>query len=170
MSIGIKYSLWFQANAGLRQGCVLSPTLFNIFLEQIMMDTLGSFSSGVKIGGQVITNLRFADDIDLICSNHGNLRRLTSLLDITSRKYCVEINAEKSKIMIVGKEKTVLAHTIQVMGKDLETVDLFKYLGSKITADGKCSEEVRSRLAVATASLKNLSSIWRNSGISVKTK
>jgi len=62
---------------------MLSPTFFNIFLEQIMIDTMGSFSSGVKIGGQVITNLRFADDIDLTCGNEGDLRRLTSLLDIT---------------------------------------------------------------------------------------
>jgi len=69
-----KYSSRFTANVGVRQGCVLSPILFNIFLEQIMMDTLGSFSSGVKIGGQVITNLRFADDINLIRSNEGALR------------------------------------------------------------------------------------------------
>ena len=72
--IGDKYSSRFTANVGVRQGCVLSPTFFNIFLEQIMMDTLGSFSSGVKIGGQVITNLRFADDIELMCSNEGALR------------------------------------------------------------------------------------------------
>ena len=91
------------------------------------MDTLGSFSSGVKIGGQVIINLRFVDDIGLICSNQGDLRRLTSLLDITSRKHGMEINAEQNKIMIVGKEKKVLAQTIQVMGKELETVDSFKY-------------------------------------------
>ena len=69
----------------------------------------------------------------MICSNEGNLRRLTSLLDITSRKYGMEINAEKSKITIVGKEKKVLAQTIQVMGKDQETVDSFKYLGNNIT-------------------------------------
>ena len=88
MLIGDKYSPWFKANVGVRQGCVLSPTLFNMFLEQIMIDTLCSFSSGVKIRGrQIITNLRFAGDIDLICSNEEDLRRLTSLLDITSRKY-----------------------------------------------------------------------------------
>ena len=62
----------------------------------------------------------------------------------------MEINVEKSKIMIVRKEKELLTQTIQVVGKDLETVDSFKYLGSNITADGKCSEAVRNRLAMAT--------------------
>ena len=95
--IGDKYSSWFKANVGVRQGCMLSPTLFNNFLEQNMMGTLDSFSGGVKIGGQVIKNLRFADDIDLICSNEKDLRRLTSLLDITSRKYGMELNAGKAK-------------------------------------------------------------------------
>jgi len=72
--------------------------------------------------------------------------------------------------MIVRKEKELLTQTIQVMGKDLETVDSFKYLGSNITADGKCSEEVRNRGAMATSSLTNFSNIWQNSNISVKTK
>jgi len=76
---------------------------------------------------------------------------------------------KKSKIMIVGKEK-VLAQIIQVMGKDLETVDSFKYLGSNIIADGKCSEEVCNRLAMATSSLMNFSNLWQNSNISIKTK
>ena len=51
----------------------------------------------------------------------------------------MEINANKSKILIVGKEKKTLAQTIQIMGTDLETVVSFRYLGSKITADGECS-------------------------------
>ena len=149
---------------------MLSPTLFNIFLEQSMMDALNSLSSGMKIKGQVITNLHFADDIDLICSNEEDIRRPTSILDITSRKYGMEINAEKSRIMIVGKERKVLAQTMQVMGKDLETVDSFKHLGRKVTADGKCSDEVHNRLAMATSSLRNLSNIWRNSSSSIKAK
>ena len=82
----------------------------------------------------------------------------------------MEINAEKSKIVIVRKENKVLAQTILVIGTDLETAVSFKYLGSKITADGKCSEEVSSRLAMATSSLMNLNSIWRNSSISIRTK
>ena len=55
---------WFRTTAGVRRGCLLSPTLFNIFLERIMTDALEDHEGTVSIGGRTFTNLRFADDID----------------------------------------------------------------------------------------------------------
>ena len=55
---------WFQTTVGVQQGCILSPTLFNIFLERIMTDTLEDHEGTVNIGGRTIINLCFADDID----------------------------------------------------------------------------------------------------------
>ena len=56
---------WFRTIGGVRQGCLLSPTLFSIFLERIMTDTLEDHEATVSIGGRIITNLCFADDIGL---------------------------------------------------------------------------------------------------------
>ena len=57
---------WFRTTAGVRQGCLLSPTLFNIFLERIMSDALEEHDEKVGTGGRNITNLRFADNIDAV--------------------------------------------------------------------------------------------------------
>ncbi len=67
---------WFKTSVGVSQGCKLSPCLFNIFLEQIMQETLHDFEGKVKVGGRPVTNLRFMDDIDLLGINSKSDRRL----------------------------------------------------------------------------------------------
>ena len=65
---------WFDTSVGVCQGCLLSPTLFNIFLERILTDALDGHIGTVSIGGLLITNLRFADDIDGITGSKEELR------------------------------------------------------------------------------------------------
>ena len=65
---------WFQTTVGVRQGCLLSSTLFNIFLERIMTDALEDHESTVSIEGRTITNLRFADDIDGLAGEEEELQ------------------------------------------------------------------------------------------------
>ena len=67
---------WFQTTVGVRQGCLLSPTLFNIFLERIMTDALENHQGTVSIGGRTITNFRFADDIDGLAGDEQELANL----------------------------------------------------------------------------------------------
>ena len=90
---------WFRTAVGVRQGCLLSPTLFNIFLERIMSDALEEHDGKVSIDGRNITNLRFADDIDALAEEEQELEALVESLDKTCTRYKREISAEKTKLM-----------------------------------------------------------------------
>ena len=78
---------WFRTTVGIRQGCLLSPTLFNIFLERIMCDALHEHKSTVSIGGRPVTNLRFADDIDGLAGSQAELAELIRRLDKSCSAY-----------------------------------------------------------------------------------
>ena len=90
---------WFRTTVGVRQGCLLSPTFFNIFLERITTDALEDHEGTVSIGGRTITNLRFADDIDGVAGDEEELANLVEHLDKASTAYGMEISAEKTKLM-----------------------------------------------------------------------
>ena len=90
---------WFRTTVGVRQGCLLSPTFFNIFLERITTDALGDHEGTVSIGGRTITNLRFADDIDGLAGEEEELTKLVQHLDKASTTYGIEISAKKTKLM-----------------------------------------------------------------------
>ena len=91
---------WFHTTVGVREGCLLSPCLFDIFLEQIMTEALKSFEGNVRIGERSINNLRFADDLDLIAGIMKELAELTERLDKSASAFGMDISAEKSKTMV----------------------------------------------------------------------
>jgi len=77
-------SEWFGVKKGVRQGCVLSPYLFNILAVMVMRETLDGFQDGLQTGGRMITNLRYADDINLLATSEAELQELVDCLDRVS--------------------------------------------------------------------------------------
>ena len=153
---------WFRTAVGVRQGCLLSPTLFNIFFEWIMSDAL-EHDGKVSIGG----NLRFADDTDALAEEEQELEALVESLDKTCTRYMMEISAEKTKLMT--NSANGVQREIKVKGQKLGTVTSFKYLGAVVSDDGS-KPEVLSRFAQATAALTKLKPIWRDNNISLGSK
>ena len=132
---------FFNTTVGVRRGCLLSPVLFNIFLKQIMINTLDEYTSTISIGGQKISNLRFADDIDLIAGNNTELQDLTNRLVESSKAHGMEISQEKSKTMVNSKNNDKCAK-IYMDGILLEDVKIFKYLGATLKSDGASGNEL----------------------------
>ena len=88
---------YFKTTVSVRQGCLLSPVLFNLYLENIMRETLHSFKSSFSIGRRTISNLRFADDIDLVGGSNNELQKFTDRLSKSARVYGMEVSSEKKR-------------------------------------------------------------------------
>ena len=130
---------WFQIGKGVRQGCILSPCLFNLYAEYIMRNTgLEEAQAGTKIAGRNINNLRYADDTTLTAENEEELKSLLMKVKEESKKVDLKLNIQKTKIMASGP-----ITSWQINGEAVETVADFIFGGSKITADGDCSHEIK---------------------------
>ena len=158
---------WFRTTVGVRQGCLLSPTLFNIFLKRIMSDALEEHDGKVSIGGRNITNMRFADVIDAVAEQEQEPKVLVESLDKTCTRYKMEISAEKTKLMTNSANS--IQREIKVKRQKAGTVTSFKYLGAVVTDDGS-KPEILSRIAQANAALTKLKPIWRDNNVSVASK
>ena len=146
---------WFRTTVGVRQGCLLSPTLFNTFLERIITDTLENHEGTVSIRGRAITNLRFADDIDGLAGEEEEMANLVERLDRASTADGMGISAEKTKLMT--NNTSGINTEIKVNSQKLETVTSFKYLGSVII-DEDSKLKILSRIVQTTAALTRLKS------------
>ena len=120
-----------------------SVYLFNI-LAILMRETLDGFHGGPQIGGRIVTNLRYAVDIDIIllATSEAELQELVDCLDRVSRKYSLLINVNKTKVMVSDG----IACRILIKNEQMEQVDTFPYLGSLVTEEDQCTTEFRTRL------------------------
>ena len=131
---------WFQVGKGVHQGCILSPCLFNLYAEYIVRNAgLKEAQAGIKIAGRNINNLRYADDTTLMAESEEELKSLLMKVKVESEKVGLKLRnwlkIQKTKIMASGP--------ITSWEIDGETVSDFSFGGSKITADGDCSHEIK---------------------------
>jgi hypothetical protein len=133
---------------GVRQGCPLSPILFNIYIEELVQEAMENTEEGIKVGGKIVKALRFADDQAMLAGSKKGLQEIMNKLTQVSEKYGMRINTKKTKVMVISKKEGKRVE-IEVYGKNIEQVQEFCYLGSLITEDARCSKEIRRRIAIA---------------------
>ena len=130
---------WFQIGKGVGQSCILSPCLFNLYTKYIKRNLrLNEAQAGIKIAGRNINNLRYADDTTLVAEREEELKSLLMKVKEESEKFGLKLNIQKTKIMASGP-----ITSWQIDGETMETVTDFIFGGSKITADGDCSHEIK---------------------------
>ena len=130
---------WFQIGKGVRQGCILSPCLFNFYAEYTMRHAgLEEAQAGIKIAGRNINNLRYADDTTLMAESEELKSLLMKVKEGSEKVDLLKLNIQKTKIMASGP-----ITSFQINGETVETVSGFILGGSKITADGDCSHEIK---------------------------
>ena len=121
--------------------------------------------AGIKIAGRNINNLRYADDTTLMAESEEELKRLLMKVKVESEKVGFMLNIQKTKIMASGP-----VSSWETDGETVETVSDFIFLGSKITADGDCSHEIKRLLLLGRKVMTNLDSIFKSRDITLSTK
>ena len=156
---------WFQIRKGVRQGCILLPCLFNLHTESIMRNArLHEAQAAIKIAGRNINNFRYGDDTTLMAERE-ELKTLLMKVKQESEKVGLKLHIQKTKIMASGP-----ITSRQIDGETVETVTDFILGGSKITADGGCSQEIKRHLLLGRKAMTNLDSILKSRDITLPTK
>ena len=151
---------------GAHQGCILSPYLFNLYEEYIMRNSeLEETQAGIKIAGRNIKNLRYADDTTLMAESEEKLKSLLMKVKEESEKVGLKLNIQKTKITASSP-----ITSWEIDGETIEREKDFILGGSKITADGDCSQEIKRHLLLGRKAMTNLDGILKSRDITLLTK
>ena len=150
----------FKIKTGVRQGCVLSPNLFNLYTEKIFREV--EDMKGVDIGG---VTRRYADDTVLLAEGPMFLPALLTAVNEKGKPYGMEMNIIKTKSMAISRKKPVPNISMSVEGKPIQ-VDRMVYLGYMATEDGKCDKEIK-RIGIARTAFESIAKILTSRNISI---
>ena len=167
-------SEWFEVKVGLRQGCVMSPWLFNVYMDGVVKEFKARIlDKGVslKVGFESIrvSCLLFADDTVLIAESEEQLQAFVNEFVIVCERRGLKLNVGKSKVMSTGgaNEGELV---VNMKNETMEEVRDFKYLGVEISATGGIECELKHRVTEARKSAGMLERMWKNRGVSMEVK
>ena len=168
---GAATSDFFPVQTGVRQGCVLAPSLFSACMDWIMERVVGASGCGVSFGEARVTDLDFADDAVIFAETLDVLTMALETLSEEAEPLGLRVSWIKTKIQEFGSILDAAAKSCRVVGEEVEIVEKFTYLGSVVHSSTSCEPEVARRLGLAYGAMNSLEkAVWRSRYLSRKTK
>ena len=174
--VGKEQSDWFEVNVGLRQGCVMSPWLFNVYMDGVVREVnarvqgAGLALVGENGGEWRLSQLLFADDTALVAESEEGLKRLVKEFGRVCDRRKLRVNVGKSKVMRCAREGGGDRMDVRLNGELLEEVESFKYLGSHVAVNGRVNVEVSHRVKEASKCMGGMKSVLSNRALGMNAK
>ncbi|KAI0234485.1 hypothetical protein LSAT2_015232, partial [Lamellibrachia satsuma] len=162
----------FSVKSGVKQGCILSPFLFTLAIDWLMIETTKNGNSGIRWTlTSILEDLDYADNIGLLSNRHKDMQEKMDKLTRTAPQIGLKLNTTKTKLMRINN-KTDNPITINNINNSeaLEDVQDFAYLGSKITTDGDSAKDATARIRKASQTFAMLKPIWKSKQLRLETK
>jgi hypothetical protein len=166
--VGNHLSREFNISIGLKQGCTLSPLLFDVFINDLIVELRQNHPHIQFEGVQGFNSLFFADDIAMLARNPSDLQAMVTTLETWCQKWQMEVNVSKTKVMIVGTK--CRPAPFRYGGKDLEVVKSFKYLGVHFQDDGGWTTHMKYVLGKAQKATEGIGKLLSNQSLAQATR
>lgn len=154
---------------GVRQGCILSPLLFNLYSEAIITEALEGLEVGITINGKIVNNLRYADDTVLLASTQQDLQYILNRVHECSLRAGLNMNVTKTKYLVASGTH-ISAPQLSIAGSDLEQVQHYKYLGAWVNEKWESDEEICTRIEIARATFQKMRKVLCNRNLGIKLR
>ena len=159
---------YFEVSTGVRQGCILSPFLFNLAMDWLMRETIKDNNRGIRWTlTSVLEDLDYADDIGLLASRYEDAQRKLDILSRTAQTIGLKINIAKTKVM---RNNHKFENPIVLQNEVVEEVQDFVYLGSTVSPDGDSEKDITEKIKKARQTFAMLNKIWKAKGLNLRTK
>ena len=164
-----QYEQQAKIRKGVRQGCSLSPALFNLYLQRALDEAENNLpEAGIKVHGQRIYKLCFADDLAVLAESEDQLQEVLREMEVTLARYNLKLSRTKTKTLVVSK--TGIPAHITLGNTQLNNVEEFTYLGSNVTTDARSKREINSRIQQAKIAFNKKRKIYVSKNMSFKIK
>ena len=158
----------FEVTTGVKQGCILSPFLFLLGIDWVMKSVINGKTRGIrKTLTSLLEDLDFADDIALLLHRHQDMQ--AKIDDMTRKAGEIGLKSSTKKTKHLRMNSRTEA-AIMLNGEEIEDIEDFTYLGSKMTTSGDTEKEIRTRISKVSQAFATLRSTWRSRNVSTKTK